>query len=127
MVTEPIENLPWKGCFHFDKGFYYFRNIGNRILLGGARNKDLLNENTEEFGQNQLIIETLQSFLYNHLADPSTKIDYQWSGIIALGDNKLPIIRAISPRLFVGVRCSGMGIALASLIGEELADLVLQQ
>ena len=43
-VTEPIPNLKFKGTFHFDEGFYYFRNIGNRLLLGGARNKDFKNE-----------------------------------------------------------------------------------
>ena len=40
IVTEPIDDLPWTGCHHFDEGFYYFRNIGNRVLLGGARNQD---------------------------------------------------------------------------------------
>ncbi|HUR31700.1 MAG TPA: FAD-dependent oxidoreductase [Saprospiraceae bacterium] len=126
-VTEPIPGLQLKGCFHFDKGFYYFRNIGDRILIGGARNKDQLNENTEQFGTNQIIVDELEKFLYTHLAEKSTRIDYRWSGIIAVGKEKLPIIKSITPRLFAGVRCSGMGIALASLTGEELADMVLQQ
>jgi len=34
LITEPIPNLDIKGTFHLDKGYYYFRNIGNRILLG---------------------------------------------------------------------------------------------
>ena len=128
MVTEPIAGLPWKGCFHYDKGYYYFRNIGNRILLGGARNKDIEHENTTQFGRNPIILEALEQFLYKHLISKSSvKIEYQWSGIIGIGSYKLPIIKAISPRLFVGVRLSGMGIALASLIGEELSDMVLQQ
>lgn len=124
LVTQQIEKLKWKGCFHYDKGFYYFRNIGNRILLGGARNKDFESENTDQFGNNQIILDALHEFLFDHLADKDIKIEYQWSGIIAVGSEKQPIIRSISPRLFVGVRCSGMGIALASLIGEKLADMV---
>ena len=124
LVTEPIQGLKLKGCFHYDKGFYYFRNIGNRILLGGARNTDFSTENTDQFGQNPLIINTLQEFLYNHLAEKDTKIEFQWSGIIALGDEKMPIIKQFTPRVYAGIRCSGMGIALASLVGEELADLV---
>jgi len=127
LVTEPIPGLSWKGCFHFDRGFYYFRNVDNRILLGGARNQDMLNENTDQFGRNSLIVEALEKFLFDHLAEADTRIDYQWSGIIGVGEQKLPIIKSISPRLTVGVKCSGMGIALASVIGEELADLVLQQ
>lgn len=128
IVTEPIKGLPWKGCFHYDKGFFYFRNVGNRILLGGGRNKDLLNENTDQLGQNPVITEVLENFLYTHLADSSfCSIDFQWSGIIAVGNQKLPIVKALSSQLFVGVRCFGMGIALASLTGDELSDLVLQQ
>jgi gamma-glutamylputrescine oxidase len=128
MVTTPVPGLPWKGCFHYDKGFYYFRNIDNRILIGGARNADLENENTDQFGFNPKIVATLQQFLFDHLAvRDHCKVEFQWSGIIGIGDIKMPIIKAISPRVFVGVRLSGMGIALASLIGEELTDLVLQQ
>jgi len=128
LVTDPVPGLQWKGCFHYDKGFYYFRNIGNRILLGGARNTDFQTEETDQFGQNSAIIKSLEHFLYTHLATPDkVKIQFNWSGIIGIGSIKLPIIKAITPHLFVGVRCSGMGIALASLIGEDLADLVLQQ
>ncbi len=127
-VTSPIPDLPWKGCFHFDKGYYYFRNVGNRILLGGARNKDMEKENTTAFGENPVIVEELTRFLYEHLATRGRDtIDYQWSGIMAFGADKVPIVRAVSPRIFVGIRCSGMGIALASMIGEELSDLILQQ
>jgi hypothetical protein len=48
LITEPIKNLDIKGTFHLDKGYYYFRNIGNRILLGGARNLDFEGETTIE-------------------------------------------------------------------------------
>ena len=38
-VTAPIPDFRLKGTFHFDEGYYYFRNVGDRLLLGGARNK----------------------------------------------------------------------------------------
>lgn len=126
-VTSPIEGLPWKGCYHYDRGYYYFRNIGNRILLGGARNTDLQRENTAEFGFNPIVVEHLEHFLYTHLTSRShSTIDFRWSGIIDVGSQKSPIIKAVSPNVFAGVRLSGMGIALASLMGEELTQLVLQ-
>jgi glycine/D-amino acid oxidase-like deaminating enzyme len=128
LVTTPMPGLGWKGCFHFDKGFYYFRNIGDRILLGGARNRDLETENTNEFGYNPVIMEALERFLHHHLSSGDAyKIEFQWSGIIGIGSQKSPIIKQLSPRVFAGVRLSGMGIALASLIGEELAEMALQQ
>jgi glycine/D-amino acid oxidase-like deaminating enzyme len=30
LVTSDIAALPWKGSFHSDEGFYYFRNIGKK-------------------------------------------------------------------------------------------------
>ena len=125
MVTTPVKGLRWKGCFHYNEGYYYFRNIGERILLGGARNRDFQAEDTAEFGMNPVIIDALKKFLHDHLvsADQS-HIEYQWSGIIAVGAEKWPIVKAVSENVFAGVRCSGMGIALASLIGEELAEMV---
>ncbi len=125
MVTSPIESLGWKGCFHYNEGYYYFRNIGNRILLGGARNQDFHTEDTAEFGANPIITDALKKFLFDHLvSENQTRIEYQWSGIIAVGPEKWPIVKAVSDNVLVGVRCSGMGIALASLVGEELAGLV---
>src|SRR5690606_106323 len=38
LVTEAIPDCPIRGCFHLDAGYWYFRNAGNRILLGGGRN-----------------------------------------------------------------------------------------
>src|SRR5690606_5213474 len=48
LVTKPIPDLKIKGTFHMDKGYYYFRNIENRILFGGGRNLDLKGEETIE-------------------------------------------------------------------------------
>jgi gamma-glutamylputrescine oxidase len=127
LVTQPIADLQWKGAYHYDRGFYYFRNIGNRILLGGARNTDMANENTTEFGFNPTITENLEEFLFTHLASKeSTAVEFKWSGIIDIGSVKSPIIQSVSPNVFVGVRLSGMGVALASVLGEILTDLVLQ-
>ena len=124
IVTAPVQNLPWKGCFHYDQGYIYFRNVGNRILLGGARNRDLENEQTASFGSNPVIVDALESFLYEHLASRDITIAFRWSGIIGVGEEKLPIVKEVLPGVIAGVRCSGMGIALASLMGEEVARLL---
>lgn len=126
LVTRPIEGLALDGTFHYDRGYVYFRNVGNRILLGGARNRDLETEMTEAFGTNPLIVQVLDDFLHAHLAAPDDDlVEYRWSGIIGVGPEKSPIIRRVSPHVIAGVRLSGMGVALASLIGETLSDDVL--
>lgn len=127
LVTRPVRGLKLDGTFHHDRGYVYFRNIGDRILLGGARNRDLEAENTDAFGSNPHITEALDQFLHRHLgADPKDLVEYRWSGIIGVGPDKSPIVTRISPHVTAGVRLSGMGVALASLIGERLADEVLQ-
>ena len=63
LITEPIPNLHIKGTFHLDKGYYYFRNVENRILLGGGRNLDIKGEETHRFGQSDIIQEALQELL----------------------------------------------------------------
>ena len=125
LITQPIPNLHLKGTFHFDKGYYYFRNIGDRILFGGGRNLDFQDEATDEFGETQLIQNHLEMVLKEViLPNQEVEIDHRWSGIMGLGASKNPIVEAISNNVFCGVRLGGMGVAIGSLIGTELADLI---
>ena len=126
MITKPIENLKVKGTFHLDRGYYYFRNINNRILLGGGRNLDFKKEETDSFGLNSKIQNKLESLLKNVIL-PKNKfeIDQRWSGIMGIGNKKTPIIKSISDKVFCGVRLGGMGIAIGVSVGEELANKAL--
>ena len=125
LITEPIPNLDVKGTFHLDKGYYYFRNIDNRILLGGGRNLAFETETTTELGQTELIQNRLEELLKEVIL-PNTdyKIAHRWSGIMGLGSTKKPIVEQLSEHVYCGVRLGGMGVAIGSLIGQELADLV---
>jgi len=125
LITQPIPNLQLKGTFHFDKGYYYFRNIGDRMLFGGGRNLDFQGETTEEFGETQLIQNHLDKLLKEViLPNQEVKIEHRWSGIMGLGASKNPIVKAVSNNVYCGVRLGGMGVAIGSLIGTELADLI---
>ncbi len=125
LITKPIKNLHIKGTFHLDKGYYYFRNIDNRILFGGGRNLDFKTENTTEFGQTILVQNTLETYLKEVILPNSTcEIDHRWSGIMGVGVQKRPIVKQISNNVFCGVRLGGMGIAIGSNVGKALSDLV---
>ena len=83
LITEPIPNLDIKGTFHLDRGYYYFRNINDRILLGGGRNLDFETENTTEFGQTKIVQNKLEDLLKNViLPNREFKIAHRWSGIM---------------------------------------------
>jgi len=127
LITKPIKNIPFKGTFHLDKGYYYFRNIGDRVLFGGGRNLDFQAEETDETGLTDLIQNKLEELLKTCVL-PETEFEIQqsWSGIMGVGDQKKPIIKEISKNIYCGVRLGGMGIAIGSIVGKELADLALK-
>jgi gamma-glutamylputrescine oxidase len=127
LITEPEEGLKLKGSFHYEKGYYYFRNVGNRILFGGGRNLDFETEKTTDFGTTPLIQNTLDHLL-TELVAPGLKltIAHRWSGIMGLGSSKTTILKKVSPGIFCAVRMGGMGVAIGSIIGEQAAQLVLE-
>ena len=126
LITSHIENLKVKGTFHVDKGYYYFRNVGDRLLLGGGRNLDFAGEKTYDFGITENIQSHLQEMLKNTIL-PNQKFDIEqrWSGIMGLGPNKTTIVKKVEERIGCAVRMGGMGIAIGTLIGEEAAGLMI--
>lgn len=127
LVTKPIDGLKLKGTYHFNEGYYYFRNIENRILFGGGRNIDFKQEETWDFGHTQQVKDQLIQYL-NEMILPgqNAKVDYWWSGIMGFGEDIQPIIQEVQPNVYCAVRCNGMGVAMGSLVGEEVAALALR-
>ncbi len=128
IITKPINDLKIKGTFHYDKGYYYFRNINDRILLGGGRNLDFNGERTDVMDCNSLILNQLNALLKEVIL-PNTpfEIDYSWAGIMGVGKAKTPIVKNLSNNLSCGVRLGGMGVALGTAVGKECADLYFQK
>lgn len=124
LITTPIPDLPVKGSFHLDEGYYYFRNIGNRLLFGGGRNLDKQGETTVDFGQTPLIQTKLETLLRTViLPNMDFEIEHRWSGIMGVGSHKKPLLERLSPNVCCGVRLGGMGVALGSHLGFELAQM----
>ncbi len=128
IVTSPIPDLLLKGTFHFDEGFYYWRNLGNRILLGGARNKAMDEEQTTDLSTSATIQHALETFLQTHIASQySYTIEHRWGGVMGFSKNKQPIVQPIAENVFVAMACNGMGVALTPMIAEDAAALVLEK
>ena len=125
LITKPIKNLHIKGTFHLEEGYYYFRNIDNRILFGGGRHLDFKAEETTEMSQTKRIQNKLEELLKTTIL-PNTpfEIEHRWSGIMGVGNQKKPIVKQLSNNVFCGVRLGGMGVAIGSTIGKQLADLL---
>lgn len=126
LITEPVVGLKFRGSFHYDRGYFYFRNVGDRVLFGGGRNLDFEGERTTSFGLTAQIQARLEELLENMIL-PATpfRIDQRWSGIMGLGPDRMPIVKPVSQRIFCAVRMGGMGVAIGSLVGEEAAEMVV--
>lgn len=127
LITKPISSLSIRGTFHMEQGFYYFRNIDNRILLGGGRNLDFKTEETTEPDLNRQIQAKLDELLQSTIL-PGRKIavDLRWTGIMGVGKEKKPIIKKVGNNCIAAVRMGGMGIAIGSLVGDLASKKLLK-
>jgi gamma-glutamylputrescine oxidase len=123
IITKPVDNLKFKGIFHIEEGYYYFRNYGRRVIFGGGRNLDFASEETGEFLKNEAIIAELISKLDNMIL-PGTayEIEDSWAGIMGFTEDKLPKIQKIEDNITAAISCNGMGVALSSFIAREIVD-----
>ncbi len=123
IVTEPIEGLPFRGSFHFDDGFWYFRNVGNRILFGGGRHLDRERETTTELD----VTEPLQTHLEHHLRTiiapwATVRVARRWGGIMGFTLDKQPRVERRG-NVVTAFGCNGMGVAIGSTIAARAAQL----
>jgi hypothetical protein len=126
LVTRKIPGLPFQACFHYDRGYYYFRNINGRVLLGGGRHLDPQGETTTDFGITGPIRQSLLELLHTLiLPGRKVEVDSWWSGIMGVGTEKRPIVKKYSKNVGVAVRMGGMGVAVGSLVGEQGAELMI--
>ncbi len=127
LVTDLVPGLRFRGIFHFDKGYYYFREINGRVLFGGGRNIDFEAENTTEIALSKKIQDDLDDKLANIiLPGLNFTVTQRWAGIMAFGATKQPIVKAVTSRVFGAFRMGGMGVALGSNAAESLADIIAE-
>ena len=126
LLSEPLGfKVRWRGTFHMDKGYVYFRQVDGRLLLGGARNKDFEGEKSTDFEVNPKIKSHLEN-LANEVIFPGKSMawDMEWTGIMAFGKIKSPIIQQVGTNTVAAVRLGGMGVAIGWQVGKELSVLL---
>ncbi|GMQ24933.1 FAD-dependent oxidoreductase [Algoriphagus sp. oki45] len=126
LLSQPIDGkIPWKGAYHMDRGYVYFRQIDGRLLLGGARNLDFEGETSTEFKVNPKIKSHLDALAKTVILPGKTfSWEMEWTGIMAFGSKKIPLIQKVGDRLGAAVRLGGMGVAIGWQVGKELSELL---
>ena len=128
LITKPLPALPFKGIFHFEEGYYYFREYQGRVLFGGGRQLDKAGETSTAFELHETIqadlLEKLHTIILPRI---DFDIDMRWSGIMAFGEEKKPMVQAVSQHILVAARMSGMGVALGSEVAWQVSRLVKER
>lgn len=124
LVTEPLDRPFPDHVFHMDRGYYYLRGLdgGSRVLIGGGRHRFGEAEEKGELGTTSEVSEHLQQLLNDHFLD-GYSISHHWSGILGVGDVREPIIQEVEKGLYAAVRLGGMGVAIGTSVGKEVAAL----
>ncbi|MCH7415162.1 FAD-binding oxidoreductase [Belliella sp. R4-6] len=125
LVTKPLKDkIDWQGAFHYDEGYVYFRALeGNRLMMGGGRNLDFDAEQTDQFEINQNIKAYLVDLIRKVIMPKQqVEIEMEWSGIMAFGTTKKPIITMLNDDVGLAVRLGGMGVAIGWQTAEELVS-----
>lgn len=121
-VTEPLQKpLIPSGAAASDTRFvvYYWRPTPDgRLLFGGGETY------THRFPAD------IAGFVRGHLARiypelKDVRLDYAWGGTLGVTLNRLPLVRAISPRIFAAAGYSGQGVMLAPYTGDAVARAML--
>jgi glycine/D-amino acid oxidase-like deaminating enzyme len=108
-----------------DFGYVYFRNVGNRLLLGGARNTNFESENSAKPELNPLIQSVLDTLLVKLLPHQNYTIEDRWAGIMGFDVKNRPQVRMLDSNLLLVAGMNGMGTALGPALGYEAANILL--
>jgi gamma-glutamylputrescine oxidase len=122
----PGHGIPPAG-YHMDQGYLYFRTLDqDHLLIGGGRNQFPIDEATLDFGNTPQVEQHLKALLEELLARPLSKPLVKWSGILAVGESKIPIVKRVDERVGMAVRLGGMGVAIGSIVGAQGASLMAE-
>lgn len=117
LVSQPLPELRLKSTVHHDRGYVYAREVDGRVLIGGGRHWDCPSEEARML--------RLKEWAVAHLEGASQfETEFLWQGHLGVGGTRGPLIQDLGDGLYAGVRMGGMGVAIGTLVGQKLADLV---
>jgi glycine/D-amino acid oxidase-like deaminating enzyme len=124
-VTKPLKNMPWHGSCHYNRGYVYFRDLGDRLLIGGARDVDKAGETSVKNEINPQIKSWLTNFVDTKLGiDSDWEIDTEWTGIMGFGQTKTPECYRNSDGVYIAAGLGGMGVAIGMKLAQRTTQLL---
>lgn len=114
-----------EAVYHAQAGYFYFRRVDKRLLIGGGRHLHADAESTQNFGINPKVKASLLDFCEKYLGlNEQDFFEDEWSGILGIGKDKSPIIEEIEQGVYTAFRLGGMGVAIGARTGFKAVELI---
>ncbi len=129
LMIKSAKPIFYKGIFHAKKGYLYFRNSNNSLIIGGGRNLFQTNETSLEMTTTKEVQDYLELYVRDVLLpNQDFSIQNRWAGIMAFSKrgNKDPLLYWDEPDLLIASRMCGMGVALAPIMGIKASKKILE-
>jgi len=125
MITKPIKDLKIDCNFLLELSYYYFRQIGDRLLFGGGRHLDPETEETLEMVNTEFFKKHLVQKVRELFPKLEFEVDYFWTGIIAYDIQGHPYrIEKLANEVYNMFGCNGTGMALCFLTADKVNKIV---
>ena len=129
LMIKSAKPISYEGVFHAKKGYLYFRNSINSLIIGGGRNLFQINETSLEMITTKEVQDYLEAYARDVLLpNQDFSIQNRWAGIMAFSKrgNKDPLLDWYEPDLLIASRMCGMGVTLAPIIGIKASKKILE-
>ncbi len=128
IVSAPVAGLRWHMPMHLERGYGYVRRIGDRVLVGGFRNRFPPIQDPAQMSLSEEIGRYLREILHQLLPPGAVaSVDYEWAGVLGLGPTRSPAVTGDASGRVLACGLGGMGVALGSLLAKEAAQLLIAQ
>jgi gamma-glutamylputrescine oxidase len=123
ILTSPVKAATSRALGYLNRGYEYFRFVGDRLLLGGGREALGQAESTDEIATTDAAREYLTQTARRVLGHDDFEVERHWAGIMGfkggahLGGNPH---QRLDDRTEVVAGFGGMGVALTPLFARQI-------
>lgn len=135
--VKPVQNhvwvfsndapVQWEGNIHAESGFVYARNIDKKLLIGGGRHQqNHQGEDLNDRGNDiyEYLVDFARRYLWKAGGPKKLTPEAHWTGFLGVGSEKQPLMKEINTGEFILARLSGMGVALSTYLGRQMAKRI---